>query len=267
MRHLLRLVTVLLSGSSLAVGGWAMLRPAAFSAFVNFPPHEHFVHDIGAFNLGIGATLLVATVWADAVAVALAGYLVAGVAHTLAHVQDRDLGGSVAQTWMIGLSTVGAAVALVARCRELGWVLGRVAGSDTPAWAPFSRQKTVLLTTYRRDGTPVGTPVSIAVEGGRAYVRSFERAFKTRRIGAGAPVTVAPSTSRGVPTGPAVPATARLISGPGRRVAARALRRKYPVLHGVLVPLAHRIGRSRTGRTVHFELTARIAGDAAVPGG
>jgi uncharacterized protein len=27
---------------------------------------------------------------------------------------------------------------------------------------PFVRQQTVLLTTYRRDGSPVGTPVSIA---------------------------------------------------------------------------------------------------------
>ena len=29
----------------------------------------------------------------------------------------------------------------------------------------FDRQKTVLLTTYRRNGTPVGTPVHIAFDG------------------------------------------------------------------------------------------------------
>ncbi|WP_200211377.1 hypothetical protein [Micromonospora coerulea] len=39
------------------------------------------------------------------------------------------------------------------------------------------------------------------------------------------------------------------------RAAGRSLRRKYPVLHGVLVPLTHRLVRRRTGRTVHFELT------------
>ena len=37
---------------------------------------------------------------------------------------------------------------------------------------PFIRQWTVLLTTYRRDGTPVGTAVNIAVDGDRAYVRT-----------------------------------------------------------------------------------------------
>ena len=30
-----------------------------------------------------------------------------------------------------------------------------------------------LLTTYKRDGTPVGTPVSIAFEGDRAFFRKL----------------------------------------------------------------------------------------------
>ena len=30
-----------------------------------------------------------------------------------------------------------------------------------PTLEPFVRQRTVLLTTYRRDGTPVGTPVEL----------------------------------------------------------------------------------------------------------
>ena len=39
---------------------------------------------------------------------------------------------------------------------------------------PFVRQQTVLLTTYRRNGTPVGTPVHIAVDGDRAFVRTWD---------------------------------------------------------------------------------------------
>ena len=39
--------------------------------------------------------------------------------------------------------------------------------------------KTVLLTTYKRDGTPVETPVSIAFEGNRAFFRSYHQAWKT----------------------------------------------------------------------------------------
>jgi hypothetical protein len=41
-----------------------------------------------------------------------------------------------------------------------------------PALEPFVHQKYVLLTTYRRDGTPVGIPVHIAVDGDRAFVRT-----------------------------------------------------------------------------------------------
>ena len=44
------------------------------------------------------------------------------------------------------------------------------APSPASSFAPFVHQKTVLLTTYRRDGTPVGTPVNIAVEGDHAFV-------------------------------------------------------------------------------------------------
>ncbi|HEX8631408.1 MAG TPA: PPOX class F420-dependent oxidoreductase [Catenuloplanes sp.] len=257
MRRAVRATTALLGLLTAGVAVSALGWPDPFSELVNFPPHRHFVHDVGAFQLGIGLTLLLATVWTDAVAVALAGYLVGGLAHTVVHALDGHLGGSPAQTWLVGLLAVAAGAALLARLRELGWVVGEVRTALAPAWAPFTRQKTVLLTTYRRDGTPVGTPVSIAVDGDRAYVRSFQRAWKTRRIARDAVVTVAPCTARGAPTGAAIEATARLLPAAERGRAARALRRKYPLLHGVLVPMAHRVGRARTGPTVHFELVAR----------
>ncbi len=37
---------------------------------------------------------------------------------------------------------------------------------------PLRHTKTILLTTYKRDGTPIGTPVSIAFDGERAFFRS-----------------------------------------------------------------------------------------------
>ena len=42
--------------------------------------------------------------------------------------------------------------------------------------------KTVLLTTYKRDGTPVDTPVSLAFDGNRAFFRSYDKAWKTKRL-------------------------------------------------------------------------------------
>ncbi len=50
------------------------------------------------------------------------------------------------------------------------------------ALEPFVHQKTVLLTTCRRNGAPVGAPVNIAVEGARAFVRTWDTAWKLKRI-------------------------------------------------------------------------------------
>ena len=122
----------------------------------------------------------------------------------------------------------------------------------------FARQKTVLLTTFRRGGSPVSTPVSIAVAGQHAFVRTYEKAGKVRRIRRNPHVEVAPCTARGRPTGPAAPAVARRLSGDEAKAAARALARKYPLLQGVLVPLGHRVLRFRTGRTVHYELVPPV---------
>ncbi|MBV9373632.1 MAG: PPOX class F420-dependent oxidoreductase [Alphaproteobacteria bacterium] len=118
----------------------------------------------------------------------------------------------------------------------------------------FDRQRTVLLTTYRRDGTPVGTPVHIALDGDRAFFRTWDTAWKAKRIRNNADVEIAPSTSSGKPTGSALPARARLLSGEESARAARALARKYPNMHGWIVPLVHRL---RGNKTVHFELTRR----------
>jgi len=122
----------------------------------------------------------------------------------------------------------------------------------SPMLLPFVDQRTVLLTSYRRDGTPVGTPVHIAVAGNRAFVRTWDATWKFKRIHRDPVVTIAPSTVRGRPTGAAIAARARLLGGEEAVAAARALAAKYPVLHGLLVPLVHRLRRNRT---VHFALT------------
>ena len=128
----------------------------------------------------------------------------------------------------------------------------------TAVLGPLARQHTVLLTTYRRNGTPVGTPVHIAVEGDRAFLRTWDATWKLKRIRNTPEVEVAPSTFRGVPTGPAIPARARILDGDEAVAAGRALAHKYPVMHGVLVPLVHRL---RGNTTMHVELTPVLARD------
>jgi hypothetical protein len=119
------------------------------------------------------------------------------------------------------------------------------------ALTPLKDSKTVLLTTYKRDGTAVGTPVSIAFDGDRAFFRSYDKAWKTRRLRHDPRARVAPCTLRGRPTGPAIQARATLLQGEQARSAARALARRHRVLQAILVPTAHRLMRYRT---MHYEL-------------
>jgi PPOX class probable F420-dependent enzyme len=121
------------------------------------------------------------------------------------------------------------------------------------ALAPLKDAKTILLTTYKRDGTAVSTPVSIAFDGDRAFFRSYDKAWKTRRLRHNPRVQVHPSTLRGKATGPAIQARATLLDGEQARIAARALARRHRVLQAILVPAAHRLMRYHT---MHYELLA-----------
>ncbi len=250
------LVLVVAGALMVAAGIWGLVAPRSFAAFAGFPYSRHFLHDAGAFQLGIGVTLLAAAAWVDAAAVVLAGFLVTNTVHTVNHVVDLDAGGHRRDAWGLGLLSVLTLAALVVRMRQLGWVAGEVTTTAAaPALARFVRQKTVLLTSYRRDGTPVGAPVSIAVDGDHAYVRSPGNGGKIKRIRRNPMVEIAPCTALGRPTGPAVRMRAQLVQGDEFRHAGRLLARKYPMLQGAFVPLAHRLGRAKFGRTVHLRLT------------
>ena len=120
------------------------------------------------------------------------------------------------------------------------------------AFDEYRKQRTVLLTTRKRDGTTVGTPVNVAVgRDGRAYFRTWSATGKVKRMRNFPQVWVAPCTARGKPTGPQQRATAVPISGPEAAEAAKALAAKYPVLQGLLVPAFHRLTKKTT---VYYEL-------------
>jgi hypothetical protein len=119
------------AGTGMLVAGiWAGAAPHSFARFVAFPYHEHFLHDLGAFQVGIGATLLLALVWRDAPMVALTGFLVANTLHAVSHAIDLDLGGHASDPYAIGAVSLLVAAALVLRVRQ----------RRTPAPVPDSRQ-------------------------------------------------------------------------------------------------------------------------------
>lgn len=112
--------------------------------------------------------------------------------------------------------------------------------------APFVDLKAALLTTYRRDGTPVDTAVNIVVEGDHAYVRTWQTSGKIKRIRRNPEVAMAPGTMSGKATGPAIRARARLLDGAEAAHADQLIVRKHPILQGVIVNVIPRrlLGRA-----------------------
>ena len=117
--------------------------------------------------------------------------------------------------------------------------------------AGLAHQWAVRLTTFRRDGTPVSTPVNVAAHGTRLFFRTYEQAGKFKRLRNDSRVLVAPSTARGTPTGPDIPARAELLAGPDDVLAGELIDAKHTVFQRLLVRTAHRV---RGYTTRHFEL-------------
>jgi hypothetical protein len=103
----------------------------------------------------------------------------------------------------------------------------------------------------------VGTPVTIAVEGSHAFIRTFDKAGKMKRIHRQPEVGIALSTLLGRPIRPPIPGL-RILEGAEADHAARHIARRQPILQGVLVPLYHRLRRYRTS----MELIDRAPGPA-----
>ena len=80
-----------------AFGLWGMVDPEGFHDFADFEPYnQHYLQDIGAFQIGIGAVLLLAAFrnHADTLAVALLGAAIGSFAHLISHAVGNDLGGT-----------------------------------------------------------------------------------------------------------------------------------------------------------------------------
>lgn len=81
-----------------------------------------------------------------------------------------------------------------------------------------------MLTTFRRNGQPVSTPVSIAVHGGRVYFVTAMDSGKARRAARCEKVRLALCSLGGAVAGEPVDGQVRLLEGPARRQVRRVLR-------------------------------------------
>lgn len=81
----------------LGFGAWAMIFPEGFYELVaTFEPYNaHLLQDIGAFQLGLGATLIMAAFFTkDALLAALLGVGLGAMAHVVSHLVSLGSGGT-----------------------------------------------------------------------------------------------------------------------------------------------------------------------------
>jgi hypothetical protein len=131
MRLFARIVAGLFAANYLVFGGWAFFAPESFAEQIaTYPPYnEHLIHDLGAFQIGLGVAALAGLLTSNALAAVLAGIAGGSLMHGVSHLVDHGLGGRAIDPWatgLIGLVALAGFLAATAR-----------AGRSTPA-APRS---------------------------------------------------------------------------------------------------------------------------------
>jgi len=117
----------------------------------------------------------------------------------------------------------------------------------------LGREQCIALTTFRKTGQAVTTPVWFVQSLGTIYVETHGDAGKLKRLRHTARVTLAPCTYSGKVTGAVTAGMARILTEPGEcTVASTALAKKY----GFMRPLFHfvRNARCRLQRRARVEI-------------
>jgi uncharacterized protein len=95
------------------------------------------------------------------------------------------------------------------------------------ALAQFANQQYLNLESFRRDDTPVQTPVWFAEDGGVLYIYTLANSWKVKRIRRNPRVRIAPCTMRGNVTGQWVEAEAHIVDATTAEYGHMLLLQKY----------------------------------------
>jgi uncharacterized protein len=107
--------------------------------------------------------------------------------------------------------------------------------SQVSPFGPLLKESYASLTTFRKNGDAVPTPMWFAESNGIIYIYTGATAGKVKRIRNSSRVTLAPCTANGKVTGEVIEGKARIISDPQEIALAEAtLAKKYGVLRRVL---------------------------------
>lgn len=117
------MIALAIGGFYVLVGLWAFLDPASFYSLVATfqPSNVHFLHDAGAFQVGLGLALVLPAVLGRGLRPALLAVLAASLLHFVAHIEDVRLGGHPATDFtVLGLVCLALVAALIldTRLRE-----------------------------------------------------------------------------------------------------------------------------------------------------
>lgn len=115
------------------------------------------------------------------------------------------------------------------------------------AMQDLARARCLLLTTYKRDRSPVATPVWPFALDGRLMASTRDKAWKLKRMRNDPRVLVATCTQRGKQTGPSYEARARILDAVEAERAMRAKRSRWWIQR-VIEPL------DRGAEQVPFEI-------------
>ena len=120
-----------------------------------------------------------------------------------------------------------------------------LAGSDTVAMSTAITGKYLSVTSFRKDGTGVATPVWFVAENGDLLVETDGDSYKARRIRRNNAVLVAPCTASGKLRGEPVPAHAEFLPEEERGRVERLMARKYRVDRVLVLPIYRAVQRLR----------------------
>jgi len=109
--------------------------------------------------------------------------------------------------------------------------------------------KYLSLTSFKRDGTGVATPVWFVIENGRLLIHTDPESGKAKRIRRNPLVMIAPCTAGGRLRGDPVRATAEFFPTVETDRVMRLLARKYRVDRVLLLPIYRVVQRLRGART------------------
>jgi uncharacterized protein len=127
------------------------------------------------------------------------------------------------------------------------------ASQQVDPFATLREHNYVNLTTFRKSGVPVATPVWMALEGNKGYIVTGKDSGKVKRIRNNHAVQLAPSTRMGKALGPAIDAKVRILSQEESVAAQRELSKKY----GWMYQFFRLMWRLRKQETVFLKVTPK----------